>query len=312
MSKNLETRQILISEITVDETRNARKVYDESGIKSLAHAIKTEGLLNPVTVQVTTDEDREAGITTPYVLVAGYRRMRAHKILEATSIKATILDPDAKPLDSALINLSENLNRENLSTYEVASGCVYIRDTFGLKGEQIAARVKGMRDDDKGLSKSHVNNLMRIYTNLEESIKEEWKNRGEKATVPNLLKLLEGTEDHSDQIYAWDVFKTRGKFPWDLTEEGTDEGEREGEDEEEDNKEAAPALRARNAKDIAAAIPLVRKSEASDEWKKGAIAALEWACGKRQRIPGLAEATSDADKAKSKKAKKAAGVTAGN
>lgn len=301
-AKNLETRTLAISEIHVDPEANARKTYDEKGIDALAATMKADGLLNPVTVRHKTDTDKT---TKPYVLVAGYRRMRAADALKWETIRATVLDPETKPQDLAIINLTENVARRDLSTYELAAALVGIRNTFNLSGEEISKRIKDLRDKD-GLSKQSVNNYMRCFDKLTEEIKEAWQAGHEKATIANLNKIA-AHDDEADQIDAWNLLCGIKNPEDDADADGEDE---EAEDGAETDEEGKPLRKRPTVDALKLAIKAVRDSEQSDEWKAGAVAVLQWASGARARIPGLAEASAKTGKMAGKQNRRRAGVEA--
>lgn len=72
----------------------------------LADSIKTVGLMSPIT------------LTSDYTLVAGNRRLLAHKILEIDKIRAYIID--ATSSDIFKLSLVENIQRKDLNKYEEA------------------------------------------------------------------------------------------------------------------------------------------------------------------------------------------------
>ena len=63
-----------------------RKIFDEEKLQELSASIKEHGLLQPIVV--VEDEDGT------YTLIAGERRLRAHKLANIEEIKAIIVDKD--------------------------------------------------------------------------------------------------------------------------------------------------------------------------------------------------------------------------
>lgn len=92
-----------------------RTEFDEGALRELADSIKEQGMISPVTLR--PDPDAEGR----FQLIAGERRLRAHKLLGLDKIESIIRSDvdDAKLEELALI---ENVQRENLSPIEEANG----------------------------------------------------------------------------------------------------------------------------------------------------------------------------------------------
>jgi ParB family chromosome partitioning protein len=89
-----------------------RRVFDESELQKLAKSITEVGLIQPIAVRRVSNGD------TKFQLIAGERRVRAHKMVSKSDIKAVIID--ASDEDMAALALAENVDRDDLSAYEVA------------------------------------------------------------------------------------------------------------------------------------------------------------------------------------------------
>jgi ParB family chromosome partitioning protein len=90
-----------------------RKQFNEGKLRELAESIEEVGLIQPVLVrQVTSSEGEDY-----FELIAGERRWRAHQLLKQTDIKV-IITP-ATDADMAVLALTENISREDLSDYEI-------------------------------------------------------------------------------------------------------------------------------------------------------------------------------------------------
>jgi ParB family transcriptional regulator, chromosome partitioning protein len=85
-----------------------RKVFNDDGLASLAESIREVGLVEPVVVRRA-----ESG----YQLVAGERRLRAHKMLGLEEIKSAVIECTDE--DMAVLSLVENVGREDLTDYEI-------------------------------------------------------------------------------------------------------------------------------------------------------------------------------------------------
>ena len=125
MTAALQSAQLRIAEleardssmIPVDSIRpnpwQPRRVFDLEEIRSLSESIAELGLIQPVVVRKSVSSG-----DTFYELIAGERRLRAHKLLGQAQIKAVVIEaPDE---DMAVLALAENVNREDLADYEVS------------------------------------------------------------------------------------------------------------------------------------------------------------------------------------------------
>jgi len=115
-----------------------RRVFKEDEIRKLAESIADVGLIQPVVVR------RVQNLDTGFELVAGERRLRAHKLLAQIEIKAIIIDvPDE---DMAAMALAENIDREDLSAYEIAIAVRNAESAFPNRKE--LAKSLGMQRSD--------------------------------------------------------------------------------------------------------------------------------------------------------------------
>ncbi|MBE6852149.1 MAG: ParB/RepB/Spo0J family partition protein [Ruminococcus sp.] len=129
-----------------------RKSFDEDGIASLAESIKEHGLIQPLLVRPYNGA---------YQIVAGERRWRAAKVAMLEEVPVIIKElSDSETMQLALI---ENLQRENLTPIEAASGLKELVDTYGMTHENISRIV--------GISRSSVSNTIRLL-GLPEEVKE--------------------------------------------------------------------------------------------------------------------------------------------
>jgi len=129
--------------------RNAaqpRVHFDEVALEELGASIKEKGLLQPIVVRETGHQR--------FQIVAGERRWRAAQRVGIHEVPVTVLDlNDTEVLEIAIV---ENIQRQDLSAIEEATGFKRLIDEFGHTQEALAQVV--------GKSRSHVTNLLRLLT----------------------------------------------------------------------------------------------------------------------------------------------------
>jgi ParB family chromosome partitioning protein len=129
-----------------------RHKFSEQYLQELSDSIRKNGIMQPILVRKT-----EAG---KYEIIAGERRWRAAGMAGLTEVPVIIKDIDDKQaLELALI---ENIQRQDLTPLEEASGYQRLMDEFSYTQEELAGTV--------GKSRSHVANLLRLLS-LPEKIK---------------------------------------------------------------------------------------------------------------------------------------------
>lgn len=101
-----------------------RKVFDEAELEKLAISIGHIGLIQPIIVRLVSNRDTsdvensKSEEALSYQIIAGERRYKAHQILGKELIKAIVLE--ASDADMAAIALAENIDRTDLTAYEIA------------------------------------------------------------------------------------------------------------------------------------------------------------------------------------------------
>ncbi|GAB3693280.1 ParB/RepB/Spo0J family partition protein [Spirosoma flavus] len=121
-----------------------RTRFDEEALQELADSIRTQGIIQPITVRQLGKER--------YQLIAGERRLQASKIAGLTHIPAYVRTAnDQQMLEMALI---ENIQRENLNAIEIALSYQRLITECSLKQEELGERV--------GKNRTTVNNYIRL------------------------------------------------------------------------------------------------------------------------------------------------------
>jgi ParB family chromosome partitioning protein len=85
--------------------------FNDDAIRELADSIAETGLIQPILIRSVPSSDT-------YQLIAGERRWRAHQLLGREFIKAIIIE--AADADIAVMALAENIERQDLTDYEIA------------------------------------------------------------------------------------------------------------------------------------------------------------------------------------------------
>jgi ParB family chromosome partitioning protein len=138
-----DLRQLPVSSIRKGRYQ-PRTRMDEESLKELAASISAQGIIQPLLVRETAGG--------AYELIAGERRWRAAQLAGLLEVPAVIRRvPDEAALAVGLI---ENIQRENLSPIEEATGLKRLLDEFGLTHQQVAEAV--------GRSRVAVSNLLRL------------------------------------------------------------------------------------------------------------------------------------------------------
>src|SRR5699024_8025870 len=121
-----------------------RTEFDEEKIQELAQTFQTHGIIQPIIVRKTDEEQ--------YELIAGERRLRAAKFLEWETISSIVRD--LSDAETASIALIENIQREELSVIEEAQAYQQLIYLHELTQEALAQRL--------GKSQSTVANRLRL------------------------------------------------------------------------------------------------------------------------------------------------------
>ena len=102
--KSIEIAKLYISELNVRKTSSS--INDESNIEDLANDIKSNGLINPITVNYNINKDN-------YEIIAGSRRYKAMLRLNELTIPCNIINVDTHKAEE--ISLVENINRNQIN-----------------------------------------------------------------------------------------------------------------------------------------------------------------------------------------------------
>ena len=150
-SFELEAQGARVEELGVDTiTPNPfqpRKYFDENALQELSKSITEHGLLQPIVVI-----EKEDG----YLLIAGERRLRAHKLAKLTTIKAIIADVDIDEARLRELSLIENIQREDLNAIELANSYAELIEVHKITHDELSNIVHK--------SRSQITNTMRLLS----------------------------------------------------------------------------------------------------------------------------------------------------
>ncbi len=160
-----------------------RKWFDEATLQELAASIEKHGLIQPIIVK-EAEEDK-------FIVVAGERRYRAHKLLGRATIAAIITQGNRDE-----IALIENLQREDLNPIEAAEALALMMERHHYSQDDLGRTI--------GKNRVTVNELLRLNT-LPQKIKEECRTSDtlRKSVLIELARL----DDESVQLQLWEEIK---------------------------------------------------------------------------------------------------------
>ena len=152
-AKDSDIIEIKLSEIRANPYQ-PRKSFDQEALDELATSIRNYGVFQPIIVKKSIKG---------YDLVAGERRLRASKLAGLDTIPAIVKEfSDEEMREIALL---ENLQRENLTSIELAWAYKGIIDSLHIRQEDLAAKI--------GKSRSHVTNtlgLLRLPDDVQDMV----------------------------------------------------------------------------------------------------------------------------------------------
>ncbi len=142
-NNNNGIQKINISQI-IPNPSQPRKNFKDGDLKELSLSIKNQGLIQPIIVKPTTDNQ--------FQIIAGERRWRASQLNGMHEIDCVVKDlDDINVLEAALI---ENIQREDLNVIEEANAYKGLIEIKGINNENLAKLI--------GKSSSYVSNILRL------------------------------------------------------------------------------------------------------------------------------------------------------
>ena len=143
----ININKLLISDLLSNKFQ-PRKRFDEDNLQDLTNSIKERGIIQPIIVRKSTDQNSK------YEIIAGERRWLAAQKAGLHEVPVVITDVnDLKSLEFAII---ENVQRHDLNAIEEARGYQRLINEFTYDQEKVAKFI--------GKSRSHVANALRLLT----------------------------------------------------------------------------------------------------------------------------------------------------
>ena len=132
-----------------------RKNFDEANLEDLTNSIKERGMIQPIIVRKSNNENSK------FEIIAGERRWLAAQRAGIHNVPVVITEADdLKSLEFAIV---ENVQRHDLNPLEEAQGYKRLIDEFSYDQEKVSKFI--------GKSRSYITNSLRILTLPAEVIK---------------------------------------------------------------------------------------------------------------------------------------------
>ena len=152
-----------------------RKIFDEVSLQDLANSIKERGIIQPIIVRKSNDNNSK------YEIIAGERRWLAAQKAGLHEVPVVITEvDDLKSLEFAIV---ENVQRNDLNAIEEARGYKRLIEEFSYDQEKVAQFI--------GKSRSHIANYLRLL-GLPETV---LKLIETKKLTPGHAKILVGLDN---------------------------------------------------------------------------------------------------------------------
>ena len=132
-----------------------RKNFDEVNLEDLTNSIKERGMIQPIIVRKSNNENSK------FEIIAGERRWLAAQRAGIHNVPVVITEADdLKSLEFAIV---ENVQRHDLNPLEEAQGYKRLIDEFSYDQEKVSKFI--------GKSRSYITNSLRILTLPDDVIK---------------------------------------------------------------------------------------------------------------------------------------------
>ena len=142
-----QKNQLSVSDL-VPNKYQPRKIFDEDNLNDLTNSIKERGILQPIIVRKSNDENSK------FEIIAGERRWIAAQRAGLHNVPVVITEADdLKSLEFAIV---ENVQRHDLNPLEEAQGYKRLIDDFSYDHEKVSKFI--------GKSRSYITNSLRLLS----------------------------------------------------------------------------------------------------------------------------------------------------
>jgi ParB family chromosome partitioning protein len=150
----VQKNQLSVSDL-IPNKYQPRKNFDEANLEDLTNSIKERGMIQPIIVRRSRNENSK------FEIIAGERRWLAAQRAGIHNVPVVITEADdLKSLEFAIV---ENVQRHDLNPLEEAQGYKRLIDEFSYDQEKVSKFI--------GKSRSYITNSLRILTLPHEVIK---------------------------------------------------------------------------------------------------------------------------------------------
>ncbi len=131
-----------------------RKKFDEESLKELTNSIKERGIIQPIIVRPSSEEEGK------FEIIAGERRWQAAQHAGLHEVPIMVINVDnLKSLEFAIV---ENVQRKDLNPIEEAEGYKRLIDEFSYDQDKVSKFI--------GKSRAHISNCLRLLSLPQEII----------------------------------------------------------------------------------------------------------------------------------------------
>ena len=140
-----KTNKLLLSDIVPNKFQ-PRKIFDEENLEDLTNSIKERGIIQPIIVRNSSDDNSK------FEIIAGERRWLAARKAGLHDIPVVVTEADdLKSLEFAIV---ENVQRHDLNPLEESQGYKRLIDEFSYDQEKVSKFI--------GKSRSYITNSLRL------------------------------------------------------------------------------------------------------------------------------------------------------
>ena len=150
----VQENQLPISDL-IPNKYQPRKNFDEVNLEDLTNSIKERGIIQPIIVRKSNNENSK------FEIIAGERRWLAAQRAGIHNVPVVITEAD--DLKSLEFGIVENVQRHDLNPLEEAQGYKRLIDEFSYDQDKVSKFI--------GKSRSYITNSLRILTLPAEVIK---------------------------------------------------------------------------------------------------------------------------------------------